>query len=144
MPVMPAGQPEVDSVTAALKPFTGVTVTVDVPLPPAATIAGVAARVKLDCPADASVNVPNGCHEPDLYAVFVPCIQMDRVLPAHAGLNVRFNVDTRFAPLFVTCTSGDMGAFKEQWEFDSTFAQAKPGYVPLARAPVSSAKVALP
>ena len=47
VPVTPVGQPAVASVTAALKPFTGVTLTVDIPLAPVATLADVALSVKL-------------------------------------------------------------------------------------------------
>jgi hypothetical protein len=45
-PVMPLGQPDAASVTAELKPLAGVTVTVDVPLDPAAAVAGLALRLK--------------------------------------------------------------------------------------------------
>ena len=45
VPVMPAGQLKVVSVTAPEKPFMGVTVTVELPLPPAATDAAVALSV---------------------------------------------------------------------------------------------------
>ena len=47
LPLMPVGQPDVASVTAALNPFTAVTATVDVPVDPAAAVAAVALIVKL-------------------------------------------------------------------------------------------------
>ena len=47
VPVMPAGQPDAANVTAELKPFTGVTLTVELPVPPELAEADVALRVKL-------------------------------------------------------------------------------------------------
>jgi hypothetical protein len=47
--VMPDGQPDAASVTAELKPFAGVRVTVDVPVDPAVAVAAVALSVKLGC-----------------------------------------------------------------------------------------------
>ncbi len=47
VPVMPVGQPDVARVTAELKPFAGVTVTVEVPLAPTLAVAAVALSVKL-------------------------------------------------------------------------------------------------
>ena len=46
-PVIPDGQPEAASVTGELKPPTGDTVTVDVPVDPTAAVAAVALNVKL-------------------------------------------------------------------------------------------------
>ncbi len=48
VPVMPAGQPEVASVTAELKPLPGTTVTLDVPYVPATTVAALAFKAKLE------------------------------------------------------------------------------------------------
>ena len=47
VPVMPAGHPDADKVTVALKPFTATTETVEVPVDPAAAVADAALRVKL-------------------------------------------------------------------------------------------------
>ena len=47
VPVTPLGQLAVVNDTAELKPLAGVTVTVDVPLPPAAAVAAVALKEKL-------------------------------------------------------------------------------------------------
>jgi hypothetical protein len=47
LPLMPAGQPEVASVTAELNPFTAVTATVEVPVDPTVAVAAVALIVKL-------------------------------------------------------------------------------------------------
>ncbi len=44
---MPAGQLEVASVTAALKPFAGLTVTVEAPVDPAAIVSAAPFKVKL-------------------------------------------------------------------------------------------------
>jgi hypothetical protein len=49
VPVMPAGQPDVAKVTVELKPFAGLTVTVDVPDDAAAAVAGLALKEKLGC-----------------------------------------------------------------------------------------------
>ena len=46
VPTMPEGHPDAAKVTAELKPFTGLTVTADVPLDPAWTEAAVAPSVK--------------------------------------------------------------------------------------------------
>jgi hypothetical protein len=54
---MPDGQLYVDSVTAELKPFAGVTVIVDVPVPPAAAVAAVAFKPKLGAPLTVSEMV---------------------------------------------------------------------------------------
>jgi hypothetical protein len=45
--VIPVGQPDVASVTAALKPLVGVIVTVDVPVDPTFAVAAVALIVKV-------------------------------------------------------------------------------------------------
>ena len=63
LPVIPAGQPEVANVTAELNPFTGVTVTVELPADPTTADAGVAPSVKLGCKG-VTVNVPNFCQGP--------------------------------------------------------------------------------
>lgn len=47
VPVMPRGHPDAVKVTPELKPFAGVTVTVDVPVDPAAAVAALALKVKL-------------------------------------------------------------------------------------------------
>jgi hypothetical protein len=46
VPVMPAGQFDVEKVTAELKPLAGVTVIVEVPLDPTVALAAVAFKVK--------------------------------------------------------------------------------------------------
>ena len=55
VPVMPAGHPDAANVTAELKPFAGVTVTVDVPVDPTVAVAALALKVKLD-----GADVPEG------------------------------------------------------------------------------------
>ena len=52
VPVMPLGHPDADNVTPELKPFAGITLTVDVPLDPALAVAALALKVKLGCGAD--------------------------------------------------------------------------------------------
>jgi hypothetical protein len=71
VPVMPAGQPDVASVTPELNPFAGVTVTVDVPVDPAVAVAAAALNVKLGgaiAPAGAK-NIPLATGPPDPLAV---------------------------------------------------------------------------
>ena len=65
VPVIPAGQPEAASVTPELKPFAGVIVTVEVPVPPAFAAVGVALSVKLGEPPPDKVNVPSCCQGPE-------------------------------------------------------------------------------
>jgi hypothetical protein len=49
IPVIPGGQADAARVTPELKPYKGLTVTVDVPVDPADTVAPVAFKAKLGC-----------------------------------------------------------------------------------------------
>ena len=63
-PVIPAGQLEVAKLTGELKPFDGVTVIEEVPLPPATIVAGVAFKAKFGATVVDKVKVPSCTHNP--------------------------------------------------------------------------------
>ena len=65
VPVIPAGQLEVDSVTGELNPPSGLMTSVEVPLPAKGTFTPVAPMVKEPCVEGLNVSVPSCCHVPD-------------------------------------------------------------------------------